>query len=642
MDDRLEEITPALSSPTGSVLSQDDFHRLLYDYFEDKGILTDLRAHLRTQMIKILKDTSLGTVITNKHKEISPKSQALNLLIAEYMLQKQYHYALSVFTTEVPLGQIFPTINDEIMEYRFPENDMWDILETLGIIKNSEQGKTISNNYTSTNEESLLNCILKTMSMNKESKANLNKLIKDRTEADLQKFVEILQIAEISPEITLQIIDHLKTLIKIEMHQIKEIKNDEVNKIKKDLEEECNKKVEKYKKKLVQAEKNFEKEKKKLDEELESAKSNLKNCAHSLQFKYKDLQSMEESLREKEKKLLMQEDILNNRENELANQRVEFIAASKVDKSQQTMESVNMENAVLKKNVLQLQVKVNDLCDQNRTYLSRIQDLAVRTSTLMRELEDSQIRVQELNGIQRSQGLFPPPPSLAAPSLTTLSSRTRYGIASYSGGGEEGSTVTPYSPRHFNNLSHHKDVKKRHAKKNEHKVNSSSDEISPTDAILNEAKQRLQVLEKESDQIDKHFQDYNMRSAQPSTNKIMKDFQINVATIRDNLSKLFNNPGTSASPTFQFVRGSNENLMYNKTEDRMKVQNLIADLPIKTASDYEFVINKIEPENTGGAESGQSSALILETSLSGVEMTSSGIKSDSEEDVVKNGKCKGN
>ncbi|XP_017785073.1 PREDICTED: uncharacterized protein LOC108568469 [Nicrophorus vespilloides] len=139
------------TSESNELPELDDFHRFLYDYFEDKGILTDLIAHLRTQMIKIL-NTSLGTVITNKHKEISPKSQALNLLIAEYMLQKQYHYALSVFTTEVPLGQIFPTINDEIMEYRFPENDMWDILETLVIIKNSEKGKTISNNYTSTNE----------------------------------------------------------------------------------------------------------------------------------------------------------------------------------------------------------------------------------------------------------------------------------------------------------------------------------------------------------------------------------------------------------------------------------------------------------------------------------------------------------
>lgn len=52
-------------------LSSEEFHRGLYGWFEDRGLLSDLRSHLRTKMIHVLKETPIGR--SDSRKSMSPK-----------------------------------------------------------------------------------------------------------------------------------------------------------------------------------------------------------------------------------------------------------------------------------------------------------------------------------------------------------------------------------------------------------------------------------------------------------------------------------------------------------------------------------------------------------------------------------------
>lgn len=67
--------------------------------FEEKGIINKLRAHIREQMISALKDTPSWKV--NKTNVSSPKIQAINLLIADFLMNQDNLFTLSVFITEV-------------------------------------------------------------------------------------------------------------------------------------------------------------------------------------------------------------------------------------------------------------------------------------------------------------------------------------------------------------------------------------------------------------------------------------------------------------------------------------------------------------------------------------------------------------
>lgn len=80
-------------------LSQAQFQEELDRWFQRRGIISDLRSHLRHLMVMALQNTQIGPKSSD---ESSPKAQALNLLVAEYLLRHKCHYTLSVFTSEVP------------------------------------------------------------------------------------------------------------------------------------------------------------------------------------------------------------------------------------------------------------------------------------------------------------------------------------------------------------------------------------------------------------------------------------------------------------------------------------------------------------------------------------------------------------
>jgi hypothetical protein len=147
--------------------------------FENRGVLDELRTRLRQQMIMALKDTSLRPSPSGRLKSnLSPKIQAINLLVAEFLLQQHHHYTLSVFTSEVPLLRSMPEFKmprtrmsansntaGESMP-RFHHQDVKDIMEILGLPLDTEVGNRICLQYQDNSENTaLFTCVVQNISL---------------------------------------------------------------------------------------------------------------------------------------------------------------------------------------------------------------------------------------------------------------------------------------------------------------------------------------------------------------------------------------------------------------------------------------------------------------------------------------------
>nr|CAD7458935.1 unnamed protein product [Timema tahoe] len=145
--------------------------------FNDRGYLGKLQTLLRQQMISALQDTPLGTRPEGRlWCAVSPKCYAINLLIAEFLLQQEYHYTLSVFTSEVPLLRNLPEFSVTLGSVagavkvdggkglsHFQNRDVTDIMEALGFPADSDEVKALYSMYRS-KRESLLTCFIRTIS----------------------------------------------------------------------------------------------------------------------------------------------------------------------------------------------------------------------------------------------------------------------------------------------------------------------------------------------------------------------------------------------------------------------------------------------------------------------------------------------
>lgn len=157
--------------------------------FENRGVLDDLRTHLRQQMIMALKDTSLRPISSGRLKSnLSPKIQAINLLVAEFLLQQHHHYTLSVFTSEVPLLRSMPEFTmsgthisadgktDGDSMPRFHHQDVKDIMEILGLPLDTEIGNQICLKYQENSKSTaLLTCIVQNISLVLKSMSQIGK-----------------------------------------------------------------------------------------------------------------------------------------------------------------------------------------------------------------------------------------------------------------------------------------------------------------------------------------------------------------------------------------------------------------------------------------------------------------------------------
>lgn len=130
----------------------------MYLWFEETGILNGLRAHIRKEM----KSTLRGNCARNPD-EIStippPDIRAVNMLVADFLTNRDYLFTLSEFITEAPsLGDLHDiytyvnlnsrdvhassenntTQNVPVAKPSFQLNDVQNILEALGVVPNTD------------------------------------------------------------------------------------------------------------------------------------------------------------------------------------------------------------------------------------------------------------------------------------------------------------------------------------------------------------------------------------------------------------------------------------------------------------------------------------------------------------------------
>lgn len=580
-----DKIKPALNIIHGKELSTEEFQHSLFEYFEEKGILSNLRAHLRSQMVNVLQETCLGKAIISKKPEISPKLQAQNLLIAEYLLQRNYHYTLSVLSSEVPLNNVFPSkpidCQNKSPAFRFAKNDLSDILEAIGFNRQPELADMLLLNYKSNDKESLLTCILQSVpgligQCNTAKQENVNTWLskQNMNSLNLESMIGLFRSAGVHIDTILQICELVKEAIVKEVSSLKQLKDDQLSKMKKKMHHEASCKIKRYKEKVAKLETFYKQEKRRLENELKNTKANLNEATNQVQAKYNDINELNTHIKELEARLKQQEvtlltkeltlqqrqEYLENRQSQIDQQFDEIRLVSRSQQalpivietceqetgmrkteckdtgtktitgttaSVETMENQRevelvAENTQLKQSSAEMQDKITKLKDENISYQNKIQELLLRTNSLLTQLES-----RGYDGRIRS----------------TISMRNMRLF--FQDGGEE-DQIGPASSPH-----------ESRRKKPPCIVIpcSSSDEITPTDEVLQEAKERLLELERESAAIDKHFETLpkgTLRTVDSNAACLIQNFQSNVALIRDSLTKIFPTE-TRHNPTPQSI-----------------------------------------------------------------------------------------
>ncbi|XP_063384621.1 uncharacterized protein LOC134670737 isoform X2 [Cydia fagiglandana] len=153
--------------------SVENFQKFFYDLFDKNGILNDLRAYLRGHIVDVLKSAQTGEPPSCEKRftqRLDSTFQALNMLVAEYLLCLEFNYSLSVFVSEIPLANMVFGLAKSLMgmgadgeatKLRFGDNDVWSVLNYLGVKCDSEHANAIVDMYKAQEKTSLLLCILK-------------------------------------------------------------------------------------------------------------------------------------------------------------------------------------------------------------------------------------------------------------------------------------------------------------------------------------------------------------------------------------------------------------------------------------------------------------------------------------------------
>ncbi|XP_058804083.1 uncharacterized protein LOC131671583 isoform X2 [Phymastichus coffea] len=133
--------------------------------FDKSGIISNIRTHLRHNLVNALKNKDLVQKLGNNAPK-SAKQYVHDLLIAEYLWNHNYVYTLSVLTSEAPLLVNFskymkPDKNEENpnVQQKLQNDYIVHTLETLGIKPDENRGKDIIKDYYD-NDIPLLLCIL--------------------------------------------------------------------------------------------------------------------------------------------------------------------------------------------------------------------------------------------------------------------------------------------------------------------------------------------------------------------------------------------------------------------------------------------------------------------------------------------------
>lgn len=166
------------------------FHR-----FEKCGIVSNIRTHLRQNLVNALKRRDLR--LCKSREARSAKQYVYDMLIAEYLFSHNYSFTLSIFASEVPLLVNFcnsvPQCSSDDNDrgcgggYKKLQSDyILHTLETLGIDPNRPEGQYIISNYMNSEAPLLLSILSSIASLVVNTRSSTEKSMQDReTQANL-------------------------------------------------------------------------------------------------------------------------------------------------------------------------------------------------------------------------------------------------------------------------------------------------------------------------------------------------------------------------------------------------------------------------------------------------------------------------
>ncbi|XP_059479849.1 protein hook homolog isoform X2 [Neocloeon triangulifer] len=154
-------------------LGKSDVERIFNQWLNAPELRSEVRGYLRHRLYTALHNSKLGPNFNQLDVHpVSPKLQTLNLLIAEYLLKSRHHFTLSVFSCEAPnVSCISPNIPEMLKvqsadgssSHVFSKEDFEDIVETLGLPKNSNVIQQLQQKYQEARDQALITCIIRSM-----------------------------------------------------------------------------------------------------------------------------------------------------------------------------------------------------------------------------------------------------------------------------------------------------------------------------------------------------------------------------------------------------------------------------------------------------------------------------------------------
>ncbi|XP_050420879.1 uncharacterized protein LOC126833525 isoform X2 [Adelges cooleyi] len=182
----------------GNIYEDAALKNKLYAWFKEKGLIANLRAHIREQMITSLQD--LDSWNTKEQNITSPKIQAFNLMIADFLIYQENLFTLSIFMAEIPLlgnlkefstyvNRMGVSSNSSLPKPRFQLCEVQDILEALGVHTSSDISKKVCQIYFSS--DNTLPLIISLFKGFSSMHIDQNKLYETLSNKSLEKCITI-------------------------------------------------------------------------------------------------------------------------------------------------------------------------------------------------------------------------------------------------------------------------------------------------------------------------------------------------------------------------------------------------------------------------------------------------------------------
>uniref|UniRef100_A0A182JSK3 cysteine--tRNA ligase n=1 Tax=Anopheles christyi TaxID=43041 RepID=A0A182JSK3_9DIPT len=175
----------------------------LKHWIEEEGIETNIQLQMKKKLIEKMSRTALGKKIALKLQTqqgivLSPLVLVLNTLVAEFLYTQNCHFSLSIFTNEVPFKNTLPDFTRS-SKFRLNRAELGEIFEALGMEHYDGLVEKYEKFCTDQGSRSLLYIVFKTvLSAVKTQEAKLRHLKRlDKRKTSAQTLLKKLKVEQL-------------------------------------------------------------------------------------------------------------------------------------------------------------------------------------------------------------------------------------------------------------------------------------------------------------------------------------------------------------------------------------------------------------------------------------------------------------